>query len=49
MTSDDKSTVLTFEREPFEMEVDEEIKWFPESSPYGSNRENVFQYIGIIE
>lgn len=48
MTNNDKSNVLIFEREPFEMDLDEEIKWFLESSPYGLNRENALQYIDIL-
>lgn len=48
MENNDKSTVLTFEREPIEMDFDKEIKWFLESSPYGSNRESALQYMGIL-
>ena len=48
MADNDKSTILELDREPFEMDLDKEAKWFFESSPYGLNRENALRYIDIL-
>ncbi len=48
MENYDKSTILKFKREPCEIDFDEEAKWFFESSPYGSDRDNVLQYIDVL-
>jgi len=48
MANNDKSTILKFNREPSEIDFDEEAKWFFESSPHGSNKDNVLQYIDVL-
>ena len=48
MTNNDKSIILEFKREPFEMDFDKGARWFFESSPNGSNRENALRYIDIL-
>ena len=48
MANNDKSTILEFNREPFEIDFDEEAKWFFESSPYGLNKDNAIKYIDVL-
>ncbi len=48
MANNDKSTILEFNRDPYKIDFDEEAKWFFESSPYGSNKDDVLQYIDVL-